>query len=67
MKKGTPPDTLALREALNAGCSLWKPILVSGCHAEGGARLDGEAGNRPASWADEPGGNEVLPGDTNRD
>lgn len=67
MKKGTPPDTLAVRDALAAGCSLWKPILVSGCHAEGGARLDGEAGNRPASWADEPGGNEVLLGDTNRD
>lgn len=67
MKKGTPPDTLAVRDALTAGCSLWKPILVPVSHAEAGAWLGGEHGNRPASWTDETGEDGAMPGDTNRD
>ncbi len=67
MKKGTPPDTLAVRDPLTAGCSLWKPILVPVCHAEAGVWLGGEPGNRPATRTDKSGDDDATPGDTSRD
>ncbi|MEO6353273.1 MAG: hypothetical protein ABIO19_09585 [Burkholderiaceae bacterium] len=46
MKEEIPPRRVVLRGALAVGCSLWLPIVVSGCDSKKGANSSSSA---PAS------------------
>ena len=52
MKQEIPYRRVVLRGALAAGCSLWVPILLSGCDSKKGADSTGSApASSPASSA----------------